>query len=50
MTDRAGNVTPATCKVEVVHDQSDDDAVDSGCAWCTGADCGSCPVTSPACP
>jgi len=49
VTDAAGNQTAASCVAEVPHDQSGSAAVDSGCAYCLGDGCGSCPGPSPTC-
>jgi hypothetical protein len=49
--DSAGNATNSSCQAQVVHDQSPAHAmaVDSGCAFCVGSGCGSCPQHDPRC-
>ena len=50
VTDGQGNVTSASCKVGVTHDQSDPNSVpDDGCKYCVGSGCGSCPGHDSAC-
>jgi hypothetical protein len=50
VTDAQGNVTSASCKVGVPHDQSDpSSAPDGGCKYCVGSGCGSCPGHDPVC-
>jgi trimeric autotransporter adhesin len=50
--DAAGNQTPGSCAVQVVHDQSPHrtPAGEGPCAYCVGPGCdGSCPTSSPGC-
>jgi trimeric autotransporter adhesin len=49
MTDTAGNETPGSCEVQVPHDRSGAPAVGGSCAFCVGADCGTCSTGSPGC-
>jgi cysteine-rich repeat protein len=50
VSDRQGNVTSASCRVGVPHDQAPPSApVDDGCGYCEGADCGTCPGHDPSC-
>ena len=50
VTDAAGNATQASCKVVVPHDQGQgSNPVDSGCKFCVGTGCGSCPGSAPSC-
>jgi hypothetical protein len=49
--DTRGNSTASSCKMQVVHDQSapSNPAVESGCHFCEGSGCGSCPSANSAC-
>jgi hypothetical protein len=49
ITDRQGNHTNSTCRVQVPHDQAGSAAVDSGAAYCVGSDCGAVPGHDPTC-
>lgn len=50
VSDLSGNHTDASCSIEVPHDQGQgSQAIDSGCAYCVGSDCGACSTGAPQC-
>jgi hypothetical protein len=50
-TDTAGNDTRGSCQIVVPPNMSPGvESIDSGCALCVGADCGSCPTNAEQCP
>ena len=50
VSDPSGNHAEASCEIDVPHDQSPGSvAIDSGCAFCVGADCGGCSTGAPQC-
>lgn len=50
VSDLSGNHTDASCHIDVPHDQGNgSEAIDSGCAFCVGSDCGTCSTGAPQC-